>query len=127
MILAPVLGLSLAMTVAFDSGVPSSPGTSARPQTAQQKSQIMQPLVRSATECILRSVAADPRIQTSIQADDVRDLIVESMPSCADSMRAMIDAHDRLYGEGSGETFFTGPYLDMLPTVVFKSVKDTTQ
>ena len=42
-------------------------------------------------------------------------------------MRAMIDAHNQLYGEGSGETFFTGPYLDMLPAVVFKSVKDTTQ
>ena len=87
----------------------------------------MQPLVRSATECILRAVTADPRIQASIKAADVRDLIVESMPSCVDAMRAMIDGHNELYGEGSGETFFVGPYLDMLPTLVFKSVNDTTQ
>ena len=77
MILAPVIGLSLAMAVAFDSGAPSPADKSAGPLSAQQKSQIMQPLVRSATECILRSVAADPRIQASIKAADVRDLIVE--------------------------------------------------
>jgi hypothetical protein len=40
-------------------------------------------------------------------------------------MRAMIEAHDRIYGEGSGETFFMGPYLDMLPVTVIKAVKNT--
>lgn len=127
MILAPLIGLSLVVTVAVDTVVPTSPMRSAGAMTAQQKSTIMQPLVRSATECITRTVAADPRIRDSIKASDIRDLIVDSMPSCADAMRAMIDVHEQLYGEGSGESFFSGPYLDTLPAAVFSSVKDIVQ
>src|SRR5262245_23346814 len=115
MILGPLVGLSLVISVAVESGTQVSPGRMRTTMTDQQKNQVMQPLVRSATECILRAVTTHPRIQASIKDADVRDLIVESMPSCADSMRAMIDGHDELYGEGSGETFFMGPYLDMLP------------
>jgi hypothetical protein len=37
----------------------------------------------------------------------------------------MIDAHDRLFGAGSGEAFFMGPYLEGLPLTVDKLVKDT--
>jgi hypothetical protein len=36
----------------------------------------------------------------------------------------MIDAYDRLYGDGAGETFFMGPYLDALPAAVTTRVKD---
>jgi hypothetical protein len=127
MILGPLVGLSLVISVAVDSGPQSSPGRARTSMSDQQKNQMMQPLVRSATECILRVVTADPRIEASVRAADVRDLIVESMPTCADAMRKMIDEHDELYGQGSGETFFMGPYLDMLPTLVFKSVKNTAQ
>jgi hypothetical protein len=124
MILGPLVGVSLIVTAAIDNGVRSSPDVAAI--SAQQKNTIMQPLVRSATDCVVRTVAADPRFHVSVRTGDLRDLIVDSMSACTDAMRAMIDAHDRLYGEGSGETFFTGPYLDILPTTVFKSVKGTT-
>ena len=43
---------------------------------------------------------------------------MELVPSCVDAVRAMIDAHDRLFGEGAGESFFMGPYLDALPDAV---------
>jgi hypothetical protein len=43
---------------------------------------------------------------------------VDSVPSCVDAVRAMIDAHDRVFGEGAGETFFLGPYLDALPEAI---------
>ncbi len=33
------------------------------------------------------------------------------------------DAHDRYFGEGSGETFFMGAYLDTLPDAVIKAVE----
>lgn len=127
MILGSLIGLSLIVNVSVESGIQPSLGNASNGMSAQQKSAVMQPLVRSATECILSAVAADPRIRTAVEAADVRDLIVASMPPCADSMRAMIDAHDRLYGEGSGEAFFMGPYLDMLPVTVIKSVRNTTQ
>ncbi len=123
MLLGPLLGLSLAVNVSIDPGNPLSPGKPAKEMSLQQKSQIMQPLVRSATDCIVRTVVADLRVrQLDRKSTDMRDLIVSSMPSCVDAMRAMIDAHDRLYGDGSGETFFNGPFLEMLPATVIKSV-----
>jgi hypothetical protein len=45
------------------------------------------------------------------------------MTTCADAMRAMIDGYDRFYGAGTGETFFSGPYLDVLPTAVHKLIE----
>jgi hypothetical protein len=30
----------------------------------------------------------------------------------------MIDAYDRYFGDGAGEAFFMGPYLDVLPAAV---------
>ena len=51
---------------------------------------------------------------------DLGDLIVESMPRCTAQVRAMIDAYDRDFGNGEGEAFFLGPYLDVLPSAVSK-------
>jgi hypothetical protein len=125
MILPSLVGLSLIVTVSAPSGIQHGPGdASALGASTHQKNTIMRPLVRSATECILRAVSADARIRSASEID-VRELIVASMPSCTDAMRAMIDAHDRLYGEGSGEQFFMGPYLDTLPATIAKSVKES--
>ena len=44
------------------------------------------------------------------------------MPVCADLMRSMIDTYDQYFGNGTGEAFFSGPYLDVLPTAVSKWV-----
>lgn len=127
MILGSLIGLSLIVNVSVESGIQPALGNASNGISVQQKGAVMEPLVRSATECILRAVAADSRIRSAVEAADIRDLIVASMPPCADSMRAMIDAHDRLYGEGSGEMFFMGPYLDMLPVTVIKAVRANTQ
>jgi hypothetical protein len=35
----------------------------------------------------------------------------------------MMDAHDSMYGQGSGEAFLLGPYLDVLPSAVVTQVK----
>ena len=132
MILESLIGLSLianisVINVSVESGIHPTLGNPSGGMSAQQKSAVMQPLVRSATECILRTVVADPQMQSTLEAADIRDLIVASMPRCADPMRAMIDAHDRLYGEGSGEAFFMGPYLDMLPITVIKAVTNNSK
>jgi hypothetical protein len=82
----------------------------------------MQPLVRSATECIVHAVVADPRYGTKPIAE-LGDLIVDSMPACVAPVRAMIDAYDHYYGEGSGQAFFMGPYLDVLPKAVVAASK----
>ncbi len=49
------------------------------------------------------------------------------MPNCVVPVRAMIDAYDRYFGEGEGEAFFMGPYLDVLPSAVSKWVRDAVR
>ena len=46
------------------------------------------------------------------------------MQTCVGSVRAMIEAYDRYFGDGNGEAFFMGPYLDILPTAVTQWAKD---
>jgi hypothetical protein len=91
----------------------------------QQKSAAVKPLMRSATECIARIVGSDPRFGQPNA--DLGDLIVDSMPSCALQVRIMIEAYDRYFGEGEGEAFFMGPYLDLLPSAVSKWVRDSVR
>jgi len=87
--------------------------------THQQRAAAVQPFITRATECVARSVASDPR---STDASRLGDLIVDSMPVCAELMRSMIDTYDQYFGNGTGEAFFSGPYLDVLPTAVSKWV-----
>jgi hypothetical protein len=122
MILAPLTAAALVVSIATG---PITDRTGLPIMTAQQKTAAMQPLVRSATECIARTVSADPRYGQ--RNADLGDLIVDSMPSCVAQVRAMIDAYDRYFGEGEGEAFFMGPYLDVLPTAVSKWSRDAAE
>jgi hypothetical protein len=123
MIAAPLLSAALVVAVATGplTGPAGEPGLS-----AQQKIAATEPLVRSATECIVRAVIADPRYGDKTSTA-LGDLIVDSVPSCLTPVHAMIDAYDRYYGEGSGEAFFMGPYLDVLPNAVLAGTKKAAQ
>jgi hypothetical protein len=68
-------------------------------------------------------VFGHPRYSADLRADEINDLIVDSMGACMRPVRAMIDAHDRMYGAGSGEAFLLGPYLDVLPAAVVGQVE----
>jgi hypothetical protein len=87
--------------------------------THQERTAAVQPFITRATECVARSVTADPR---AADTSKLGDLIVDSMPACAGLMRSMIDTYDQYFGEGTGEAFFSGPYLDVLPTAIGKWV-----
>jgi hypothetical protein len=126
MILAPLLGTALVIAAATG---PLDDSIGGRNLSAQQKSAATQPLVRSATDCIVHAVVADPRYGAKPAAElgsELGDLIVDSMPSCVAPVRAMIDAYDRYYGKGTGEAFFMGPYLDVLPRAVTERAKSAT-
>jgi hypothetical protein len=120
MILAPLVGTAIMIAVATDPLTNSA--TAGGTASPQEKVAATEPLVRSATECIVRAVVADPRFSARPDAQ-LGDLIVDSMPACVAPVRAMIDAYDRYYGQGSGEAFFMGPYLDVLPRVVTAASK----
>src|SRR5882672_11320521 len=111
MILEPLFGLSLVLNVSLNMQSPNMQSPSggsagAAPQmSARQKDAVLLPLVRQATECIVRKVFADPRYSIELRQSAINDLIVDSMAACVRPVRAMIDAHDRMYGSGSGEAF----------------------
>src|ERR1700719_3949288 len=110
MFVAPLVGAALLVAVAAD---PSRDTTGDANLSMQHKAAAPEPLVRSATQCIMRAVTVSPyRGPTAAQ---IGDLIVDSVPACLTPVHAMIDAYDRYYGDGAGEAFFMGPYLAVLP------------
>jgi hypothetical protein len=118
MILSALTGASLLIMAA------ATPDTMTAPQanlTSQQRHAAVQPAITRATECVVHSVAADPR---ATDADKLGDLIVDSMQPCRDVMRSMIDTYDQYFGDGTGEAFFSGPYLDVLPKAVSRWVAE---
>jgi hypothetical protein len=121
MLLAPLASAALVLSIATGPAVEMQ--RSPAQMTAPQKNAAMQPLVRSATECIARAVAGDPRFGQDVPTD-LGDLITDSMPACLRPVRAMIEGYDRYFGKGTGEAFFMGPYLDVLPTMVSKWTED---
>ena len=117
-----LLAAALTVPVSVDRSAQWPPLERGATLSVAQKDAAVRPLVSSATECIARTVSADPRLE--VTGPEFNNLIVESVPSCLDALRSMIDAYDRFYGDGAGETFFMGPYLDGLPDAVTTRVKN---
>ncbi|AXK83272.1 hypothetical protein DW352_23785 [Pseudolabrys taiwanensis] len=124
MILKSIFGLSLVLHASLDSQVSLKIDHGAWQQlSAPQREAALLPAVQRATDCIVQKFVGDPRYRADLRADEVNDLIVDSIAGCGPTVRAMIDAHDRIYGAGSGEAFLLGPYLDVLPSAVVHQVK----
>jgi hypothetical protein len=123
MILESLFGLSLVLNVSLDTAPPSANPAAWMQMSVRQKDAALLPLVRRATDCVVRKASADPRYRAGMRPEEFNDLIADSIAACARPVRAMIDAHDRMYGYGSGEAFLLGPYLDVLPAAVVKQVK----
>ena len=124
MILEATFGLSLVLKVSLDTTVPISVDPSVWTQmSVPQKDAVLLPLVQRATACIVRRVSADRRYKPDMRPSEINDLIVDSIAACRGPLRAMIRVHDHLYGNGSGEAFLLGPYLDVLPAAVIRQVK----
>jgi len=119
MILAPLVGTAMLIAVATG---PLDDPMGLDHLSPHQKDAATETLVKSATDCIVRAVFANPRYSAAGTAE-LGNLIVASMPSCVTAVRAMIDGYDQYYGEGSGEAFFMGPYLDALPKFVVEAGK----
>ena len=124
MILESVFGLSLVLNVSLDAQIPATTSHAgwSRLSVAERQVKLL-PLVSRATDCILRRIAKNPRYRADLRRDEINDLIAGALRGCAEPLLAMIDAHDRLYGAGSGEAFLLGPYLDVLPSAVVRQVK----
>lgn len=107
--------------------ISAASGPSPEPATGNlsvhQKHVAARVFVRQATECIVENVASDARFQRDDPSSNLGDLIVDSVPKCLEPVHAMIDVYDRSFGEGAGEEFFMGPYLDVLPDAVLNKIR----
>lgn len=123
MILESLFGLSLVLNVSLADEVPATKSTIWQQLSVPQRQAALLPMVRRATDCIVREVSADPRYSADMRPDEINNLIVDSIVACGSVVRAMIDTHDQMYGAGSGEAFLLGPYLDVLPAAVVTQVR----
>jgi hypothetical protein len=123
MILESVFGLSLVLNVSLADEVSATKSTIWQQLSVPQRQAALLPMVRRATDCIVREVSADPRYRADMRPDEINNLIVDSIVACGPVVRAMIDTHDQMYGAGSGEAFLLGPYLDVLPAAVVTQVR----
>jgi len=114
----PLFAVTLVATVAT-----GPVGDQFGPNTAARRGDALRTAVNAATECVIRTIAADPRMRRGNIDAIMGELIVDSMPTCAGKMREMIEAYDASFGSGSGEAFFMGPYLDLLPTAASLRLK----
>ncbi len=112
MIISALAGAALLIMAAATPDLDPAPSTHL---TAHERHAAVQPAISRATECVARTVAANPR---AADAAELGDLIVDSMRPCGYLVRSMIDTYDAYFGDGTGEAFFSGPYLDVLPTAV---------
>jgi hypothetical protein len=78
MFVAPLVSAALLITIAAD---PFHGATGDANGSMQQKAAATEPFVRSATECIVRAVTANPHYRGRIDAK-IGDLIANSMPTC---------------------------------------------
>src|SRR5450631_4182280 len=88
MILESLFGLSLVLNVSLD---PAANPVAWMQLSVRQKNAALLPLVRRATDCIVRQVSADPRYAADMRPEEFNDLIVDSIAACARIVRAMID------------------------------------
>ena len=124
MILESLFGLSLVLNVSleFPAPAPTEHHTWLH-MSVPQKEAALTPLVQRATPCIVGKVvgrsefSARPAARPDQRPDHRLD---HRLPLRG---RAMLDAHDRMFGDGSGEAFLLGPYLDVLPAAVMQQAR----
>src|SRR5258708_8334097 len=80
MIVGALVGLSLAVNVSVDRGAIDRMTGFEQHYTEAQKNATVRPLMKSATECIARKVAADPRYPQLSRIGNLTDPIVASIP-----------------------------------------------
>ena len=123
MILESIVGLSIIVNVSLEAHPAPDLPSPAPALSVRLRDAVRLPLVQTATECILKRVAADPRSLDSTHPEEIGTLIVTAMFGCHRQLRAVVDVHDRMYGAGSGDAFVHGPFLDVLPAAVMQQAR----
>ncbi|GLS44325.1 hypothetical protein [Methylobacterium brachythecii] len=75
---------------------------------------VMAPLEQAATDCFAETVMANPKATRLAQAGRWYDAAGVIGFLCRPEVSRMVQAHDRLYGSGTGDRYFKGAYAKHL-------------
>ncbi|KQP54939.1 hypothetical protein ASG40_11000 [Methylobacterium sp. Leaf399] len=96
--------LSLVTVVAL------TPPVQAGPRVPGSAHEMLLPLEQAATACFAETVAANPRSMAFARAGRWYEAASVTGFLCRPEVDAMVGAHDRLYGRGTGNRFFKNAY-----------------
>lgn len=71
---------------------------------------VLLPLEQAATECFSDTVASNPRSLSLARAGRWYEAAAVTGFLCRPEVDAMVTAHDRIYGRGTGTRYFRGAY-----------------
>jgi hypothetical protein len=91
--------------------------------TESQKRKTHLPYVRATTECFTQAVLKQNDIAQKIQMNQIQSAVFSVGAGCSQEVQLMIKKHDEIYGYGTGQSFFTGPYLNDLPRAVLTRIR----
>lgn len=84
------------------------------------------PHIRAASDCIAREYANEEDKTAALRQMEITydPYSASAVGRCGFALRDMIYAHDRIYGAGTGEQFYKGPYLqDVRRAVLARSAQ----
>lgn len=125
MLITTIVSASLLVSASVNLDAIAANGTVAplaMPKELKQSKMVS--TIMRANDCIANAVRTDPRVKG---AEDLRDLIADAVRPCIEPLRTMITTYDQLFGEGEGEAFFMGPFLDELPRAVRARLQNTAR
>ena len=97
----------------------SSPST----VTDAQRRKAHLPFVRATTDCISKTVLRQTDIVQKVQQNQLQSAISNVGSACSQEVQMLIQKHDEIYGYGTGQSFFSGPYLNDLPRAVLSRIR----
>jgi hypothetical protein len=94
--------------------------------SATARSELESASVKAATDCVAAAALNNSEITTFYRENRLKEVtnwVVLRSSACDNPLNAMRLLHDRIYGQGTGQTFLRGDYLNDLPRAVGERIK----
>jgi hypothetical protein len=91
--------------------------------TEGQKWKALLPFVRATSDCFANSIQSEPTLLEAYQQNRLLSLVAAKGAMCLPVVERMIAEHDRIYGQGTGQAFFKGPYASDLQRAISVRLK----
>lgn len=107
-------------------GVALASGVAGAGDSETQKRIEVLPYIRAASDCVAKEVVQENDAKAALQSLDIEFSSLSSNPlsRCGFTIKDMIYAHERIYGAGTGETFYAGPYKQDVKRAVLSRMSE---